>query len=161
LLIFLTVLNKPHILFLSFGFNLSLFNFTFASLNPGAENSSFTSPVLKKKIHSSNLSGFSKSEIDSIEYTFFEKGSQFQKKTGKSFIEAASRDSIGLPLQINSQDLQIRVIKTNTKFQFTDYVLGHRPCNFCLVGSDDFEVIESLKLNGKSVKTDSFIELKK
>jgi hypothetical protein len=95
------------------------------------------------------------------EYTFFEKGSQFQKKTGTNWVSKNTSDAIGLPLDINSQDLEIRVIKTNTKFQFTDYIKGLQPCNFCLGGSDDFEVISALKVNGNSVKTESIIELKK
>jgi hypothetical protein len=107
------------------------------------------------------LIGFSKSETDSIEYTFFEKGSQFQKKTGTNWVIKSVSDTIGIPLDINSQDLEIRVIKTNTKFQFTDYIFGLQSCNFCLGDSDDFEVISALKVNGNSVKTESIIELKK
>lgn len=107
------------------------------------------------------FTGFSKSETDSIELTFFEKGSQFQKQTGSRWIEKTISDTIALPLDVNSQDLEIRVIKTNTKFQFTDYIKGLQPCNFCVVGSDDFEVISALKVNGNAVKTEIIIELKK
>lgn len=107
------------------------------------------------------LIGFSKSETDSIELTFFEKGSQFQKQTGGQWINKTTSDTIELPLLINSQDLQIRVIKTNTKFQFTDYTKGHQPCNDCLIGTDNFDVIASLKVNGNAVKTEFIIELKK
>jgi hypothetical protein len=95
------------------------------------------------------------------EYTFFEKGSQFQKQTGSQWVNKNVSDTIELPLLINSQDLEIRVIKTNTKFQFTDYIMGLQPCNMCLGGTDDFEVIASLKVNGNVVKTESIIELKK
>jgi hypothetical protein len=107
------------------------------------------------------LIGFSKTETDSIEYTFFEKGSQFQKKTGTNWVTKNTNDTIDLPLLINSQDLEIQVLKTNTKFQFTDYILGLRPCNFCFGGEDNFDVIASLKVNGNAVKTESIIELKK
>jgi hypothetical protein len=107
------------------------------------------------------LIGFTKSETDSIEYTFFEKGSQFQKKTGNDWVSKNISETIDLPMLPSSQDLEIRVIKTNTKFQFSDYILGHQPCNDCLIGTDNFEVISALKVNGNSVKTESIIELKK
>jgi hypothetical protein len=114
-----------------------------------------------KQYMPAKLIGFSKSETDSLEYTFFEKGSQFQKKTGTDWITKNTSDTIDLPLLINSQDLEIRVIKTNTKFQFTDYIMGLQSCNFCLGGTDNFDVIASLKVNGNVVKTESIIELKK
>jgi hypothetical protein len=107
------------------------------------------------------LIGFSKSETDSIELIFFEKGSQFQKKTGNDWVTKSTSDTIELPLTISSQDLEIRVIKTNAKFQFSDYIKGLQHCNLCTVGYDDFEIISELKVNGNVVKTESIIELKK
>ncbi len=107
------------------------------------------------------LQNFKKGETDSLKIIRYEAETGF-KKAIDSFLMRSKPESDTIYLSHESnKNTELVVIKTNTKFQFSDFMYKKETCNFCLLGQDLYDKLSTYKINGKQTSTDSIASLQK